>query len=35
VHRTRAALAVIAPFFRAGEAQMLAERVEQRRARVE
>ena len=31
----RAALAVIATFFRTGEMQMLAQRVEQRHARIE
>ncbi len=35
MHRARAALAMVAAFFAAGQADMLAERVEKRRARVE
>ncbi len=35
VHRARAALAVIAPFFRSGEMQMLAQAIEQSGARID
>ena len=35
MHRARAALAVVASFLRSGQMQVLAEAIEQRRARIE